>query len=128
MRVQRVFRPNRKTAEERTRQQGLREKLKEKKASQQALVDAAAADAKPTIVTGTYVDVQSVLLALKAERERAGLSVAEVVERSGLDRAVIARLENGKDNNPTVATLMRYAAAIGKRLVWAYEDLTSKAI
>jgi hypothetical protein len=37
--------------------------------------------------------------------------------------AVVSRLENGKQDNPTVVTLMRYAAAIGKRFLWSYEDL-----
>jgi transcriptional regulator with XRE-family HTH domain len=49
-----------------------------------------------------------------------------VAERSGLDRAVVSRLENGKQDNPTVATLMRYAAAVGKRFMWCYEDLGGK--
>jgi transcriptional regulator with XRE-family HTH domain len=54
------------------------------------------------------------------------LSIGEVAERSGFARAVISRLENGKQDNPTVATLMRYAAAIGKRFLWSYEDLPAK--
>lgn len=63
------------------------------------------------------------LQALKRERKRSGLSIGEVAERSGLDRAVVSRLENGKQDNPTVATLMRYAAAVGKRFLWCYEDV-----
>jgi hypothetical protein len=39
---------------------------------------------------------------------------------------VVSRLENGKQDNPTVATLMRYAAAVGKRFLWSYEDLPTK--
>ena len=50
-----------------------------------------------------------------------------MADRSGLDRAVVSRLENGKQDNPTVATLMRYAAAVGKRFLWSYEDLTPNA-
>jgi transcriptional regulator with XRE-family HTH domain len=71
---------------------------------------------------GMYFDVQRTLQALKRERQRSGLSIRDVTERSGLDRAVISRLENGKQDNPTVATLMRYAAAVGKRVLWSYED------
>jgi transcriptional regulator with XRE-family HTH domain len=51
------------------------------------------------------------------------LSIGDVAERSGLDRAVVSRLENGKQDNPTIATLMRYAAAVGKRFLWSYEDV-----
>jgi transcriptional regulator with XRE-family HTH domain len=62
---------------------------------------------------------------LKRERQRCGLSIGDVAERSGLDRAVVSRLENGKQDNPTVATLMRYAAAVGKRFLWSYEDVAN---
>jgi 2,4-dienoyl-CoA reductase-like NADH-dependent reductase (Old Yellow Enzyme family) len=75
---------------------------------------------------GMYFDVQRALQALKREREQCGLSIGDVAERSGLDRAVVSRLENGKQDNPTVATLMRYAAAVGKRLLWSYEDLAPR--
>ena len=75
---------------------------------------------------GMYFDVQRALQALKRERQRSRLSIADVAERSGLDRAVVSRLENGKQDNPTVATLMRYAAAIGKRFLWCFEDLATE--
>ena len=75
---------------------------------------------------GMYFDVQRVLRALKRERVRCGLSISDVAERSDLDRAVVGRLENGKQENPTIATLMPYAAAVGKRLLWSYEDLATK--
>lgn len=61
-------------------------------------------------------EVAAAMASLRDERERRGLSLADVAERSGLDRALISRLENGKVPNPTVATLDRYAAALGKRL------------
>jgi transcriptional regulator with XRE-family HTH domain len=71
---------------------------------------------------GMYFDVQTALQALKQDRQRSGLSIVDVAKRSGLDRAVVSRLENGKQDNPTVATLMRYAAAVGKRFLWTYGD------
>ena len=49
-----------------------------------------------------------------------------MAKRSSLDRAVVSRLENGKQDNPTVATLMRYASAIGKRFLWSYEPDSTK--
>ena len=74
---------------------------------------------------GMYFDVQQALQALKREREQRGLSIGAVAQRSGLDRAVVSRLENGKQDNPTIATLMRYAAAIGKRFLWSFEDVAA---
>jgi DNA-binding Xre family transcriptional regulator len=54
---------------------------------------------------------------LRDERERQGLSLSDLQERTGIDRGALSRLENAKDPNPTVATLQRYAAALGKELV-----------
>ena len=75
---------------------------------------------------GMYFDVQTALQALKRDRRRCGISIGDVAERSGLDRAVVSRLENGKQDNPTVATLMRYAAAVGKRFLWSYQDVPAE--
>ncbi len=56
---------------------------------------------------------------LKA-RNRAGLTQAEVARRMGTHAPAVARLEaslgSGK-HSPSVATLRRYAAAVGKKLV-----------
>ncbi len=127
MKASRVFRPNRTTAEERVRERALREKLQKVKPSLEDLVASGACDPDAVMTMGMYLDFHGALQALKGEREHCGLTIADVAERSGLDRAVISRLENGKQGNPTVATLMRYAAAVGKRFVWSYEDLAPKA-
>ncbi len=59
---------------------------------------------------------------LRRRREQAGLSLGDVAERSGIDKAALSRLENGWYPNPTINTLSRYARAIGKRLILALED------
>ncbi|WP_323012665.1 helix-turn-helix domain-containing protein [Castellaniella sp.] len=55
---------------------------------------------------------------LKARRE-AGLTQAQVAERMGTKASAVARLENalvtGK-HSPSIATLKKYAAALGKEL------------
>jgi len=60
---------------------------------------------------------------LKHQRDERGFSLTDVSERSGLDRALLSRLENGKILNPTMATLWRYADAIGARFSLAVEPL-----
>jgi DNA-binding XRE family transcriptional regulator len=60
--------------------------------------------------------LEHVMQQLRAERERQGLSLADVSQRSGIDRAALCRLESGRHANPTIATLMRYARALGKEL------------
>ncbi len=64
--------------------------------------------AKPRIL------LKQVLKELREERQRQGLSLADVQRRSGIDRGTLSKLENKEDPNVTMNTLMRYAQAIGK--------------
>ena len=53
---------------------------------------------------------------LKA-RARAGLTQAEVAARVGTTQSAIARLESGaRKHSPSIATLQRYARALGYRV------------
>jgi DNA-binding XRE family transcriptional regulator len=63
---------------------------------------------------------------LKAAREAAGLTLADVAARCGIDQPALSRLENGHNANPTLDTLWRYAAATGKRLVLSSEDVPAR--
>jgi DNA-binding XRE family transcriptional regulator len=126
MKPRRLFRPNAKSPEERRKESALREKLQRERPSLDALIRAGEVDPDAVMTMGMYFDVQRALQALKKERQQRGLTVSDVALQSGLDRAAISRLENGKQDNPTVATLMRYAAAIGKRFLWSYDDVTRK--
>jgi transcriptional regulator with XRE-family HTH domain len=47
-----------------------------------------------------------------------------VSARCGIDQPALSRTENGHTPNPTLDTLRRYAAALGKRLVLTAEDET----
>src|SRR5437868_2677413 len=107
MKAHRIVRANRKAPAERTREAALRQNLQKKKPSLQDLVDAGECSPDDVMTMGMYFDVQSALQALKRERERKGLTINDIADRSGLDRAVVSRLENGKQDNPTAATLMR---------------------
>lgn len=114
--VQRIFRANEKTAEERATERALREQIQKEKPSIEDLVRSGDCDPDAITTMGTYFDIQNVLRTLKRAREHRGMSVSEAAARSGLESAVIRGLENGIYDNPTVATLVRYAAAVGKRL------------
>jgi ribosome-binding protein aMBF1 (putative translation factor) len=77
----------------------------------------------------TEADVEAFagfIRSLRQARETAGLSLEEVASRSGIDKAQLSRLENGKVPDPRPSTLARYARAIGKRLAWSLEDLASR--
>ncbi len=51
------------------------------------------------------------------------MTLADVSARCGIDQPALSRLENGHTQNPTLDTLWRYAAAVGKRLVLTAEDI-----
>ena len=66
---------------------------------------------------GVVLDAMQVSHLLKEARQTAQLSLSDVSDRCGLDRAAISRLENGLYENTTLATLSRLASAYGKRFV-----------
>ncbi|MFV1969028.1 MAG: helix-turn-helix domain-containing protein [Pirellulaceae bacterium] len=59
---------------------------------------------------------------LHEAREAAGVSLAELEQRTGIRKSVLSRLENSKAPNPTLATLQRYCDAIGKRVSFSIEE------
>jgi DNA-binding XRE family transcriptional regulator len=80
-----------------------------------------------TPVTEADVEAFEVFIrSLRQARESAGLTLDEVASRSGIDKAQLSRLENGRVHDPRSSTLARYARAIGKRLAWSLEDLESR--
>jgi ribosome-binding protein aMBF1 (putative translation factor) len=66
--------------------------------------------------------LQDLLRQLKAAREAKGLSLADLTALTGMDRSALSKLETGQRANPTVETLVRYAEAVGKRLVVSLTD------
>jgi transcriptional regulator with XRE-family HTH domain len=52
---------------------------------------------------------------LKA-RASAGLTQAQLAERIGTTQSAVARLESGGAHSPSIATLQRYASALGFRV------------
>jgi DNA-binding XRE family transcriptional regulator len=71
---------------------------------------------------GNVVNSQSfaasltLLARFKTVRENQGLTLAEVAERMGIDAPALSRLETGKVLNPTLATLQKWAEALGQKL------------
>lgn len=70
--------------------------------------------------------LQEAMQMLKAERIGQGLSLADIQERTGIERPNLSKLENEAEANPTIATLMRYADALGKRLMIVLAERTPK--
>jgi DNA-binding XRE family transcriptional regulator len=62
-----------------------------------------------------FGQVQSMVVQLKAAREKMGLSLSDLTARTGMDRSALSKLETGQRANPTIETLVRYADAVGKK-------------
>jgi predicted transcriptional regulator len=111
--MKRITRNRRLTAEEAAKNKAIREQV---------------ANELPNLIArhderiATLDELQELLHQLKAAREAKGLSLAELTELTGMDRAALSKLESGQRANPTVETLVRYAEAVGKRLVVSLVD------
>lgn len=63
--------------------------------------------------------------ALIKARAAADMSQHDIAQHMGTSQPAVARLEGGK-SNPSLATLRRYAAAVGAKLVIGFEPMTTK--
>jgi len=72
--------------------------------------------------TATLDQVGRLLEQLKMAREEKGLSLTKLTEMTGMDRSALSKLETGQRANPTVDTLVRYAEAVGKKLVVTLDE------
>jgi ribosome-binding protein aMBF1 (putative translation factor) len=118
--AQRIHRPRTQTPEQEAAEQTLRQRFRQEKPSLQDLVDRG--DTGQVLTMGEYWELCKTFAGLKALREQQGLSISNLAERTGMDRAMISRLENGQIDNPTIATVSRYAKALGKRVVVSLVD------
>ena len=101
-----------KQADFRAEERAIRDALERERSEQGTIATTdVPTDPEDAIATARFIG------GLRQRREQAGLSLGDVAERSGIDKASLSRLENGWYPNPTVHTLTRYARAIGKRLV-----------
>jgi DNA-binding XRE family transcriptional regulator len=109
------------SAEDRARHQAIREKFRNWHPSPEELI--ATGEGANFDLHGEYRELRPLVEEIKRAREEAGLTLAEVSRRCGIDQPALSRLENGHNKNPTLDTLWRYAAALGRRLI-----LTTEAI
>jgi predicted transcriptional regulator len=112
------------TPEQEAAERALRERFQAEKPTLENLVESG--DVTQVFTMGEYWELRKTFAALKALREQQGLSITDLAERTGMDRAMISRLENGQINNPTLATMTRYAKALGKKVVVSLVEATEK--
>jgi DNA-binding phage protein len=105
------------TAEEQERHKRLREHIQEELPDIEQRARQKLAEAMQRGVT-----IQHIIALLKSERVKKGLSLAEMKERTGIERSTLSRLENDAEANPTVDTLVKYADAVGKKVLVVLAD------
>ncbi len=106
----------RRTPEDLARIKAIREKFQKNKPTQEELLASGEYEG-PYALRGMLL-TRALLQDLKQAREAAGLSLAEIARRTGIDQAALSRLENGKNVNPTIDTLHRMAAALGQEITF----------
>src|SRR5437762_1208990 len=84
---QRIHRPRVQTPEQEAAERALREQFQKEKPSLQDLVERG--DVAQVFTMGEYWELRKTFAALKALRERQGLSITDLAERTGMDRAMI---------------------------------------
>lgn len=111
MAEKRIHRRIQRTPEEQRRLEEIRRQFQRERPGLNDLL--ASGDATEVVSQGEYLDLRAMLALLKRHRERQGLSLADIAQRSGMDRAAVSRLETGVYLNPTIDTVYRYADAVG---------------
>lgn len=109
------------TAEDRARHRATRDLFRHWHPSPEELI--ASGEGVNFDLHGEYRELRPFVEQIKRAREAAGLTLAEVSRRCGIDQPALSRLENGHNKNPTLDTLWRYAAAVGRRLVLGTEAI-----
>src|SRR5258705_13997061 len=107
------------TAAELTRLNELRRRFQSKRPSLAALV--AGGQYTSPIAQPEFLMMLELASALQKARKSRGLSLAAVARRSGIDKAALSRIENGRNINPTIGTLETIARAVGARLDFRLE-------
>jgi hypothetical protein len=109
------------TEEQRAGHRAIREAFREWHPGAEELISSGAA--RELGLNVIHFPAQELIRHLKASRESAGLTLADVSARCGIDQPALSRLENGQSQDLTIDLLWRYAAAVGKRLVISTEDI-----
>jgi DNA-binding XRE family transcriptional regulator len=116
MAVKRVQKKMSWTAEDRERHKAIRETFRDKPSIDELV--ARGELTRRAIPLGVHVSLRLLMRSLRKMREEAHLSLADVSQRSGMDKAMLSRLENGHVANPGIETICRYASALDKEVQW----------
>jgi DNA-binding Xre family transcriptional regulator len=115
-----VHRKAERTPEEAARLRADRERYQREKPTPEQLLAEGGHD--HFVPLGELLRLHEMVFWLKRERQRQNVTLAELEARTGIDQAALSRLENGRNANPTLDTLNRVAAALGKVICCTFQD------
>src|SRR6266852_3255278 len=114
MKVTNVYRKSHLTPEQRAKESEVRKMFQDWKPGPEELL-ASGRWQGPIVVEGQE-EFRKAIGRVRAFREAQGLTLKDISERCGIDVATLSKLENGKQANPTLFTMLLYVGAVGKRL------------
>jgi transcriptional regulator with XRE-family HTH domain len=114
MKVTNVYRDRHRTAAQKARENETRRLFQDWKPGPEELLASGKWEG-PVLVEGAE-EFWKVIRQARACRERQGLTLKHVSERCGIDVATLSKLENGRQANPTLFTMLLYVGALGQRL------------
>lgn len=115
---ERIYRESKKTPEERAREKAVREQFQREKPTPDQLIE----EGHTFERLGDVLERHAIAAQLRQERERRGIPLRELADRTGMDQPSLSRFFNEKTANPTLATLERVAEAFGKHIQFLLID------
>jgi DNA-binding Xre family transcriptional regulator len=120
MSVRRGYQKAERTPEQLAELRAVRERSQREKPSPEEALAQSGHD--QLVPLGEVILLHQVLALLKQERERQQLTLADLEERIGISQAALSRLETGRAANPTIDTIYRISAALGKMVGCYLQD------
>ena len=114
MKVTNVYSGKHRTAAQKAKAKEVRELFQDWKPGPEELLTSGKWNG-PVMVEGQE-EFWKAIRQVRAFREAQGLTLKDVSERCAIDVATLSKLENGKQPNPTLFTMLLYVVAVGKRL------------
>ncbi|SRR5260370_28196724 len=117
--------PSKRTPDEIAEIRAVRERFQQEKPTLEQVLAVTGQTEAMSLVE--YLRTQELLHALRRERERQQITLAQLAKRTGYDSAVLSRLLSGRQSNTTLATVARIANALGKEVVHTLRNMPPSA-
>jgi transcriptional regulator with XRE-family HTH domain len=114
MRITNVYKGSQRTPAQKANEEEVRRLFEDWRPGPQELL--ASGKWKGPIIVEGQQDFWKALGQVRAFRQAQGLTLKDVSDRCGIDVATLSKLENGKQANPTLFTILLYVGAVGRRL------------